>query len=181
MYFQDRSTKPRARARRAALTLALGALAALGWGCAQVEVHAPVVTATPMGDYMLAAKAPDCAMPVLNAMPQREFHQVAIVEAYADRSATDDELRTLLQRKACAVGADALVITADREQQEGEKIKGAQAGQPNIGPGSEDPEGGPKHHPVVGEVGHAGRYIGGVAIVYPKSSGAAAASSASGQ
>ncbi|HZO82949.1 MAG TPA: hypothetical protein VFB33_14725 [Candidatus Binataceae bacterium] len=159
------------------MALVLGALAAFGWGCARVQVHAPVATATQMGDYMLPAKAPDCAMPVLGATPQRDFHQVAIVEVYADRSATDSELRTLLQRKACEVGADALVITAQGEQKEGEKIKGAAAGQPNIGPGSEDPQYGPKHHPVVGEVGHAERYMGGIAIVYPKQGAASGATS----
>ncbi len=181
MAFQDRLTAAGTRAPRGASALALAVMAVLGWGCAHVEVHAPVVSATPMGAYMLAAKPPDCAMPVLSAMPPRDFHQVAIVEVYADRSATDDELRRLLQRKACAAGADALVITTEREQKEGEKIRGAQAGHPNIGPGSEDPEGGPKHHPEVGEVGHAERYLGGVAIVFPKSAGGPAASPASGQ
>ncbi len=176
MDLRDRLTMKRAQCRRMVLAAALGAMTALGWGCAHVQTHAPVVSATPMGNYMLPAKAPDCAMPVLSDMPQRDFHQVAIVEVYADRSAPDAELRELLRRKACAVGADALVLNAERVQKEGELIRGSEAGQPAVGPGSEDPYG-PKHHPVVGEVGHAERYMSGIAIVYPKSPDAAAGSS----
>jgi hypothetical protein len=176
MYLRDRLAVRAAPWRRAAWAAALLAVAVLESGCAHVQLHAPAVSATPMGNYMLPAKAPDCAMPVLHAMPGRDFHQVAIVEVYADRSAPDDELRELLQRKACEAGADALVITTDRAQKEGDLIRGSAAGQPNVGPGSEDPEYGPKHHPVVGEVGHALRYVSGIAIVYPKSPSGAGAS-----
>ena len=94
------------------------------------------------------------------------------------------DLLTYLKREGCQIGADAVVLTSKNLQHEGDLQIGAAPGRfGNIGPGSEasieegarigiDPEGGgKKHHSVVGEEGHPGHYMNGIAIVYTKSSG----------
>jgi hypothetical protein len=153
--------------------------AALGWGClSPAAVNPPIVNVTPMGLAMRPAKPPDCAMPVLDSMPLANHQQLALLDAWGDLAVKDDELLTYLKREGCQLGADAVVLTSEQKQHEGDLIRGVAPGRfGNIGPGSEqseqgghigiDPQGGGKtHHAVVGEAGHPGRFMGGVAIVY---------------
>lgn len=179
---------------RVVLAATLMAMAAAGWGCiSPAAVNPPIVTTTPMGTAMRPAKPADCAMPVLDTMPLADHQQIALVDAWGDLAAKDEDLLKYLKRQACQVGADAVVLTSQHMQHEGELQIGAAPGRfGNIGPGSEaaieqgahigiDPQGGgKKHHAVVGEAGHPGRYINGIAIVYTKGgNGSGTASSGS--
>jgi len=110
---------------------------------------------------------------------------------WGDLAAKDQELLAYLKREACQTGADAVVLTSQHTQHEGDLIVGAAPGRfGNSGPGSEEPAqegahlaadtegGGKKHHAVVGEVGHSGNFMDAIAIVYTKSgSGSGTASS----
>lgn len=161
------------------------AMAAAGWGCVSpAAVNPPIVSMTPLGTEMRPAKPPDCAMPVLDTMPLTDHQQIALVDAWGDLAAKDEDLLTYLKREGCQVGADAVVLTSKNTQHEGDLQVGAAPGRfGNIGPGSEaaieegahigiDPEGGgKKHHAVVGEAGHPGHFMNGIAIVYTKGSG----------
>ena len=169
---------------RAVLAAMLIAIAAWGWGCVSpAQVNPPIVSVTPLGTDARQAKPPDCAMPVLDTMPLSDHQQIALVDAWGDLAAKDEDLLTYLKREGCQIGADAVVLTTKNLQHEGDLQIGAAPGRfGNIGPGSEaaieegsrigiDPEGGgKKHHAVVGEVGHPGHFINGIAIVYTKSS-----------
>jgi hypothetical protein len=171
---------------RGGVTLAamLTVAAALNWGClSPTQVNPPIVSTTPLGVGVRPAKPPDCAMPVLDTMPLSDHQQIALVDAWGDLAAKDEDLLTYLKREGCQVGADAVVLTTKNLQHEGDLQIGAAPGRfGNIGPGSEaaieegshigiDPEGGgKKHHAVVGEVGHPGHFMNGIAIVYTKSS-----------
>lgn len=73
-------------------------VAVVGWGCAPVDIHPAVGSTTPLGTYMRPAKAPDCAMPVLESTPNAGFEQVAIVDAWDDFAAKDSELIPILKR-----------------------------------------------------------------------------------
>jgi hypothetical protein len=172
----------------APLCVMLMATAALGWGClSPAAVNPPIVTATPMGLAMRPAKPPDCAMPVLDSMPLANHQQLALLDAWGDLAVKDDELLTYLKREGCRLGADAVVLTSEQKQHEGDLIRGVAPGRfGNIGPGSEQPEqgghigidpqgGGKAHHAVVGEAGHPGRFMGGIAIVYTSNDGSTGA------
>jgi hypothetical protein len=129
-------------------------VAALISGCAQRDP--PESTISWLAPQTRAAKPADCAMPVLAELPNADYQQIAIVEVADDFNAEDQELADLARRRACETGADALVILENKRQ----KLGAATA-----------TEGGAKAHandhaPEVGEVGHKGRILNAVAIVY---------------
>ena len=99
-----------------------------------------------------AAKPPDCVMPLLSALPNTDYQELAIVEVTADYDSEDQEVRKVAQRKACESGADALVIVEDQRQDS--SLQPMQVGQHDW-----EPHG-------VGDPGHRGRVLSGVAIAY---------------
>ena len=160
----------------------LMAASASVWGClSPAAVNPPIVSITPLGTAMRPAKPPNCPMPVLDSMPLADHEQLALVDAWGDLAAKDADLLTYLKREGCQVGADAVVLTSQHTQHEGDLVAGVAPGRfGNIGPGSDEPAevgahlaadtegGGKKHHAEVGELGHAGNFMGGIAIVYTK-------------
>jgi hypothetical protein len=180
---------------RANLAVMLLVVAAWAWGCVSpAAVNPPIVSTTPLGVAMRAAKPPNCAMPVLDTMPLADHQQLALVDAWGDLAVKDDELLTYLKREGCKLGADAVVLTSQQMQHEGDLVVGPAPGRfGNIGPGSGasnqqgahigiDPQGGgKKHHAVVGEPGHPGRFMNGIAIVYTKKGGGSGAASGNNQ
>jgi hypothetical protein len=175
-----------------ALAAMLMAIAAASGGCVSpAQVNPPIVSVTPLGTAMRPAKPADCAMPMLDTMPLADHQQIALVDVWGDLAAKDEDLLAYLKREGCQAGADAVVLNSQHMQHEGDLQIGVAPGRyGNIGPGSEaniqqgthigiDPEGGgKKHHAVVGEAGHPGRYMSAIAIVYGKGgSGSGTASS----
>src|SRR5512146_946787 len=174
-----------ANSPRVVMLAMLTAVAAAGWGCiSPAAVNPPIVSTTPLGVAMRPAKPPNCAMPVLQTMPLANHEQLALVDVWGDLAAKDEDLMADLKREGCQAGADAVVLTSEHMQHEGDLRIGVAPGRfGNIGPGSEaaieqgahigiDPQGGgKKHHAVVGEEGHPGRYVSGIAIVYTKTEG----------
>ena len=71
---------------------------------------------------MRPAKPPDCAMPVLDIMPLADHQQIALVDAWGDLAAKDEDLLTYLKREGCQVGADAVVLTSKHTQHEGDLV-----------------------------------------------------------
>lgn len=128
----------------------------------------PQATVSRVGTYMLPAKAPDCVMPVLDTPPITSYRDVAIVDAWGYEATPNAPMLALIKRKACEVGADAVVITANSSQHEGgpllgySRMAGAYAGGASSGANVSAR----KHAPGVGEQGHGGHYISGTAIVY---------------
>ncbi len=170
---------------RATLAAMLMATAAPNWGClSPAQVNPPIVSTTPLGVGIHPARPPDCAMPVLDTMPFTDYQQIALVDAWGDLAAKDEELLRYIKREGCHAGADAVVLTSQHTQHEGDLLHGAAPGRfGNVGPGSGEntEEGthlpgdvsgsGKKHHAEVGEVGHPGTYMSGIAIIYTKSQG----------
>jgi hypothetical protein len=152
------------------LTAALAAMAMLVGGCFEVEVPAPSATVSPMTAYMLPAKPPNCPLQVLHTMPAADVQQLALVDAWGDQSAKDADLLSVLKRKACGVGADAVVITSDKSQHEGDQLEGydPRVGSKVGGHGAPANVSERMHDPTVGEVGHGGHYMSGVAIAFTK-------------
>jgi hypothetical protein len=152
------------------------ALAMSAVGCAQ---RTPMeVSVTQLATYVDAAKDPNCAIPVLNAMPTGTYTQVAIVEAWADLKDTEDDVLPALRRKACETGADALVILNSTHQDvkqllyqasPNEQLNGTTEQNVYAGQGEYIQE--MEHTRRMGEAGHNGLYIDAVAITYNKAPG----------
>jgi hypothetical protein len=162
-----------------ALAVALAAIVSLFGGCFEFEVPEPSATVSPMTSVMRPAKAPNCPLQVLSTMPATDVQQLALVDTWGDQSAKDADLLPVLKSKACEVGADAVVITSNKSQHEGEQLEGydAQVGS-NINNKAANVSQ-RMHDPTVGEVGHGGRYMSGVAIAFTK--GGQDATSSAGQ
>ena len=129
-------------------------------GCA-AQKDPPEATISWLGPRTRAAKPPDCAMPLLDHLPSTDYRQIAIVEVDADYDEQPTVLDSLARREACQTGADALVIT-DRARQ---RLGGSDRA--DIAPDSKAPGGNEMQHtPEVGEAGHKGSFLNGVAIIY---------------
>jgi hypothetical protein len=152
----------------AALAVILAAVALLVSGCFEFDVPAPSATVSPMTSVMRPAKAPDCPLQVLNTMPAADVEQIALVDTWGDQSANDADLLPVLKRKACEIGADAVVITSDKSQHEGDQIVGWDSGVHSTVASKNANVSQRMHDPSVGEVGHGGHYMSGVAIAFTK-------------
>src|SRR3984893_9871725 len=111
---------------RAILAAILTASAALNWGClSPTQVNPPIVSTTPLGVGMRPAKPPDCAMPVLDTMPFTDHQQIALVDAWGDLAAKDDDLLRYIKREGCQPGADAVAFTPEAIPCQGDLLRGA--------------------------------------------------------
>jgi hypothetical protein len=148
------------------LATVLAAMAILVSGCFEAEIPAPSSTVSPMTSTMRPAKGPNCPLQVLYSMPSNSIQQLALIDTWGDEEANDADLLPELKGKACEIGADAVVITSDKSQHEGDQL-----------PGYDDKVGSNinnkaanvsqrTHDPTVGEVGHKGHYLSAVAIVF---------------
>jgi len=161
------------------LAIALTAIALFVSGCFELEIPAPSATVSPMTSTMRPARAPNCPLQVLHTMPTADVQQLALVDTWGDQSAKDADLLPVLERKACEIGADAVVITSDKSQHEGEQLEGYDT---KVGSNVANTAANVSqrmHDPSVGEVGHGGHYMSGVAIAFIK--GAPDAASNAGQ
>src|SRR5713226_8212802 len=109
-------------AARIILAAACMALAA----CAQ-QKDPPEATISWLAPQTRAAEPADCAIPLLSALPNTDYQQIAVVEVTDDFSASNEEVAALVRRKACETGADALVIVEDQNQKRGEALPGYSA------------------------------------------------------
>jgi hypothetical protein len=152
-----------------AMSVALGAVIA---GCGTQKSPLQVAV-TQLGPYSHAAKAPDCPMPILEALPANTASQIAIVEAWADEKDQPPDVLPALQRKACETGADALVIINSEHQDIKNLIYNSNPETRNEvakdSGYSQDPAAylnAAEHTRRIGEAGHNGFYIDAVAIEY---------------
>jgi hypothetical protein len=132
------------------------ALATLG-GCAG-QKDPPESSVSWLAPQTRSAKPFACPIPILSALPNADYQQIAIIEVTDDYSADNQEVYGLARRKACETGADALVILEDQRQKRGKPLPGTSAGG---GKGAAETD-----TPEVGEVGHKGRVLNAVAIIY---------------
>jgi len=131
------------------------------------EKDPPESTVSWLAPQTRAAKPFDCSIPMLTALPNTDYQQIAIVEVSDDYNADNQEVYGLARRKACETGADALVILEDQRQKKGEPLPGYSAEEgKDVGPEAGVNVREREHSPGVGEVGHKGRYVNAVAIIY---------------
>lgn len=156
------------RQSHGALVTALAAMAILVSGCYAFEIPAPSATVSPMTSYMRPAKGPNCPLQVLHTMPTADVEQLALVDTWGDEVANDADLLPVLKSKACEVGADAVVITSDKSQHEGDQLVGWDDKVGSTVASKNANVSQRMHDPTVGEVGHKGHYLSAVAIAFTK-------------
>lgn len=156
-------------------------------GCSTGRVPMEV-DVTQLAPYVHAAKAPDCEMPVLSNLPLTTYRQVAIVEAWADLKDQDNDVLPALRRKACETGADALVIINSQHQDIENLLYSATPNETlndttkqNVYAGQGQYINQMEHTRRIGEAGHNGFYVDGVAINYAKPEDSSASDHGSGQ
>jgi hypothetical protein len=155
------------------LKLAMAVLALIATmmvsGCGS-QKDPPEATISWLAPQTRPAKPVNCAMPMLDSMPNADFQQIAIVQVSDDYDADDQEVISLARRKACETGADALVILENERQEEGKPLPGYSAEEgKDLGPETGINIREREHTPEVGEVGHKGRFLNAAAIIYKKS------------
>ncbi|MGH7840291.1 MAG: hypothetical protein ACRETH_00495 [Steroidobacteraceae bacterium] len=153
------------------------AIAALG-GCSTPGKVPMQVNITQLGPYTNAALPPDCTMPVLSTMPLTTFKEVAIVEGWADLQDDQADVLPALRRKACETGADALVVITSQHQdikhflyQASPNETLTETTQQNVYAGQGEYIKEAEHTRRIGEAGHNGYYLEGIAINYTIAAG----------
>jgi hypothetical protein len=122
----------------------------------------PVTSISWLAPQTRAALPPDCSIPILSSLPSVDYEQVALVEVTDDINADQSEVNSLVRRKACETGADALVILEDQSQKEGKAMPDSNRAVKTGASGEDEVD----HAPDLGEAGHGGHYVDAVAIVY---------------
>jgi hypothetical protein len=118
------------------------------------------------------AKPPDCNMPVLVTQPTTPYKEVAIVEAWADIKDTKAQVLPALKRKACATGAQALLILNAQSQDIKRLLYGVTPNRTNTkitGSNNSYNQAGEyidteEHVQRIGQAGHNGFYVDAIAI-----------------
>jgi hypothetical protein len=101
------------RMRSAMLLMAMAAPIA---GCQQVMALPPSVTVAQIEASGHPAKDPNCPMPILHNDPLADFRKVAIIEAVGNVFAKETDVMPVVTRKACEIGAEAIIIVASKSQ-----------------------------------------------------------------
>jgi len=154
------------------LGIALAAYALLA-GCSQPGKVPVQVNVVQLADFVHAARPPDCNLPVLENMPLVSYREIAIVEVWADLKDNQSDVIPALKRKACETGADALVIVDSQRQDIKNLLYQAspnetlnEVTQQNVYSGQGEYIREAEHTHMIGEAGHNGLYVNGIAINY---------------
>lgn len=83
-------------------------------GCGQRPTK-PLVLTEQVGELPVQFSSPDCRIPVLSAPPGQPYEVIAQVKSYGNPGTDIAEMRTLLHREACAIGAQAVIIQPLKE------------------------------------------------------------------
>lgn len=160
-------------ARKLRVYAALASLSLLASACSTPGRVPMQVNITQLAPYQFAAKSPDCKMPVIESLPLTSYREVAIVEVWADLQDDKSDVIPAMKRKACETGADALVITNSQHQDIKNFLYQAspnetlnETTQKDVYSGQGEYIKEAEHTRRIGEAGHNGFYVDGVAINY---------------
>lgn len=133
----------------------------------------PQVSVTQLGPFNRAPKAAaDCHLSLLNREPIGDFTKIAIVEGWGTEEQRND-LVTAVEKKACELGADSLLVVSDNSQSTTHLVydpageEPGTEGDPSIAASKGEEIIQKEHVPKVGEEGHTGYYIETYALVFP--------------
>ncbi len=164
-----------ARAHRGAAAAGAALLAVLSLGAAGCSTQRPTeVMVSQVSPDVDPAKPPDCNMPILTSEPTVRYKQVALIDVWADITKKQTDVLPELKRKACATGAQALLILNAKSQDVKSLLYGATPNETETevtSANSTPNQAGQyiqmmEHTRRIGEPGHSGFYIDAVAIDY---------------
>ncbi len=162
------------RLTAAASAVLLAACAGAAAGCF-TDKRPTQVMLTQVAATIKPAKPPDCDMPVLTQEPATGYQELAIVEAWSDVNEDPAKVLPELKRKACATGAQALLIVSGKKQSEKTLLYGVTPNESETAVTSSnrtpnqagDYINKMQYKPKLGEEGHTGYYVDALAIDYP--------------
>ena len=151
----------------------LAACAGAAAGCF-TDKRPTQVMVTQVATTIKPAKPPDCDMPVLTEEPATGYQELAIVEAWSDVNEDPAKVLPELKRKACATGAQALLVVSGKKQSDKKLLYGVTPNESETGVTSKnrtpnqagDYINKMQYIPRIGEGGHIGYYIDALAIDY---------------
>jgi len=75
----------------------------------------PLVLTEQVGEMPVQFASPQCQIPMLSTPPSQPYEVIARVKTYGNPGTDPVEMRSLLHREACAIGAQAVIVQAMRE------------------------------------------------------------------
>jgi hypothetical protein len=75
----------------------------------------PLVLTEQVGELPVQFTSQNCQIPVLSSPPGQPYEVIARVKTYGNPGTDMEEMRTLLHREACAVGAQAVIVQSLKE------------------------------------------------------------------
>jgi len=92
------------------LLLAVGTII----GCANRPTK-PLVLTEQVGEMPVQFASSQCQIPMLSAPPSQPYEVIARVKTYGNPGTDPGEMRSVLHREACAIGAQAVIVQAMKE------------------------------------------------------------------
>jgi hypothetical protein len=75
----------------------------------------PLVLTEQVGELPVQFTSPNCQIPVLSSPPGQPYEVIARVKSYGNPGSDIEEMRTLLHREACTIGAQAVIVQSLKE------------------------------------------------------------------
>jgi len=157
------------------ISLAALLLAGMVGACGQISPPAaPEVSVTQIASFDRAPKGPGCHLPVLYTEPTRGVRKIAIVEGWGTEEQRSDLMKSL-EKKACELGADSLLVVSDTSQKTNKLVydpsneEAGSQGNASLSDSKGHEIIQKEHVAAVGERGHSGYYIEAYALVSTES------------
>lgn len=92
----------------------------------------PLVLTEQVGELPVEFTSPNCQIPVLPSPPEQPYEVIARVKSYGNPGSDMEEMRTLLHREACAIGAQAVIVQSLKEGEFEDAVSITHLGYSNI-------------------------------------------------
>ena len=92
----------------------------------------PLVLTEQVGELPVQFTSQNCQIPILSSPPGQSYEVIARVKTYGNPGTDLEEMRTLLHREACAIGAQAIIVQPLKEGEFEDSISVTHLGYSNI-------------------------------------------------
>ena len=92
----------------------------------------PLVLTEQVGELPVQFTSQNCQIPILSSPPGQPYEVIARVKTYGNPGTDMEEMRTLLHREACAIGAQAVIVQPLKEGEFEDSISTTHVGYSNI-------------------------------------------------
>lgn len=92
----------------------------------------PLVLTEQVGELPVEFTSPNCQIPVLPSPPEQPYEVIARVKSYGNPGTDMGEMRAVLHREACAIGAQAVIVQPLKEGEFEDAVSITHLGYSNI-------------------------------------------------